>query len=203
MSIGPVSSNKITCKRCGTCCKKGGPTLHTKDASLVRHQRLSVASLVTFRRGELAYHPTELRLIELHTDMIKIKGKNHSFECLFYEEAEGMCSIYEDRPLECRTLECWNPGPLMDMFLKDLLVRKDIFSKSLYEVIDEYDTKFQPSRLLELLKQGDKLGVARLEELDQEYRESLITSGIALEGEMDALLGRPLTLLRRAFESIL
>ncbi len=92
---------------------------------------------------------------------------------------------------------------MMDMFLKDLLVRKDIFSKSFHEVIDEYDTKFQPSRLLELLKRGDKLGVARLEELDQEYRESLITNGIALEGEMDALLGRPLTLLRRAFESIL
>ena len=189
--------------RCGTCCKKGGPTLHTQDAQVLERRGLKVADLVTYRKGELAYHPTKCSLIALHTDMIKIKGKNHSLECLFFEEAESRCTIYENRPLECRTLECWNPRPLIDLFLKDLLTRKDIFRDSLHEIIDEYDSLFSPSLLFELLKKGDRQGVLRFEDNDRDYRAQLIARSIVKEEEIDALLGRPLTTIRIALESII
>ncbi len=165
---------------------------------------LSPDALVTFRKGELAYHPVKGMLIELPYDMIKIKGKIGGFTCIFFKESTNSCLIYENRPIECKTLECWNPDPLISMFLKDLLNRKMIFKdKTLREIFEEYDRLFAPSLIRRLVALHDTNGLMDLERKDQEFRNKLKKSCPLKENAYDALLGRPVSVLREAFESLL
>lgn len=46
-----------SCRRCGTCCIKGGPSLHREDLPLVEEGRIRVQDLVCIRSGEMAYDP--------------------------------------------------------------------------------------------------------------------------------------------------
>lgn len=188
--------------RCGTCCKNGGPTLHREDAALVPNA-IPWSALVTFRKGEFAYHPTLGRLIELPTDMIKIKGKNKGFTCIFFEIETNDCTIYTERPVECRTLACWAPEPVMEMFLKDLLERTMIFGHGpLKEIMDDYDTRFPPARLMQYLTEKNRAAIARMEEEDRAYRDRLINEGISKVNTLDLFLGRPVSMLRAAMETL-
>ena len=166
-------------------------------------EKIPLSSLVTFRRGELAYHPTLGRLIELPSDMIKIKGKNGGLECIFFDESKNLCSIYDSRPLECRTLECWNPGPVMELFLTDLLPRKAIFPKGLWNTLDEYDALFQPSKLMSYLQKRDMISVEHLVNKDMEYRKNIQRKVYIPPHAEEAFMGRPLKVIKMALESIL
>ena len=48
---------KIECKRCGTCCIKGGPVLHSVDLALITEGVIRPDQLVVIRHGEPAYNP--------------------------------------------------------------------------------------------------------------------------------------------------
>jgi len=119
-----LSLKKIeSCVRCGACCERGGPTLHSEDRTFLQKGVLRPTHLFTLRAGELAYHPLEERLIELSDEMIKIKGMDGSSACIFYDAEQHGCAIYEDRPLECRALKCWDTRDVEGLFMQDLLSR--------------------------------------------------------------------------------
>lgn len=40
------------CRRCGTCCEKGGPALHTDDRMLIENGHIPARYLFTIREGE-------------------------------------------------------------------------------------------------------------------------------------------------------
>ena len=44
-----------SCRRCGTCCEKGGPGLHVADMGLLEH--IPMKDVVCLRRGELEQIP--------------------------------------------------------------------------------------------------------------------------------------------------
>ena len=44
----------IECKRCGTCCREGGPALHRVDHDLVASGKIPLKDLYTIRKEELA-----------------------------------------------------------------------------------------------------------------------------------------------------
>jgi Fe-S-cluster containining protein len=48
------NNDENPCRRCGTCCEKGGPSLHREDRPLVDNGQIPVRHLFTIRRGELA-----------------------------------------------------------------------------------------------------------------------------------------------------
>ena len=166
-------------------------------------EKIPLSSLVTFRKGELAYHPTLGRLIELPSDMIKIKGKNGGHECIFFDETKNLCTIYEFRPLECRTLECWDPGPLMELFLTDLLPRKAIFPRGLWSTLDEYDALFPPSKLMSCLQKREVDTVEGLVNKDMAYRKDIMARGYINHPAEEAFLGRRLKVIKMALESIM
>ncbi|MBW1933339.1 MAG: YkgJ family cysteine cluster protein [Deltaproteobacteria bacterium] len=151
------SEKKIeSCIRCGECCEKGGPALHSEDRIFLQKGTLRPIHLFTLRAGELAYHPLEERLIELSDEMIKIKGKDGSSACTFYDAQQKACSIYEDRPLECRVLKCWDTEEVEGLFMKDLLSRLDLCPKGsvVAEMISAYERSFSPSRVYGLLSEA-------------------------------------------------
>ena len=114
-----------TCQRCGTCCRQGGPALHSGDLELLRSGRLRIDDLVTVRRGELAFPPLGEQPEVVRHEFLKLRGTGASWCCLFYDEGARGCSRYDDRPLACRVLDCRDTRALLDLAGRDLLTRFD------------------------------------------------------------------------------
>ncbi len=140
---GHNDSNPIegSCKRCGTCCSSGGPALHREDIDLVMDGRLLPVQLITYRKGEPAWHPLKREMIALPCEMIKIRSVPGDRACMLYNSADAACSIYDHRPIECRALKCWDTSEVEELFLKDLLSRADLFRKAgtLQQLVDAYE----------------------------------------------------------------
>lgn len=117
---------KRECRRCGTCCKKGGPALHEEDKVLIDNGTISLHNLVTVRRGEPAFHPRRHEAEPVGHEFVKVGGKKGSWECIFYDAAHSACVIHQNRPLECRLLECWDTAAIEKITGKNCLERFDI-----------------------------------------------------------------------------
>ena len=74
---------RTECIRCGTCCEKGGPALHAEDKALVEAGRIHTRYLYTIRKGERVHDNVRNCLIPATSDIIKLKGKNQSWVCVF------------------------------------------------------------------------------------------------------------------------
>ncbi len=118
-------SDAGNCKRCGTCCRQGGPALHGPDLELLRSGHLRPDDLITVRRGELAFQPLAASPEPVAHEFLKLTGRNGSWQCVFYDEATKGCGRYEHRPMACGLLDCTNTGPLLDIAGQDLLTRFD------------------------------------------------------------------------------
>lgn len=87
---------RFECTRCGHCCGGGpGTVLVDEDeiAALARRFDLSVSE---FRRE---YTRT------LEGGAVSLQEKSN-YECVFYDSEAG-CTVYEDRPTQCRTWPFW------------------------------------------------------------------------------------------------
>ncbi|MCD6199194.1 MAG: YkgJ family cysteine cluster protein [Deltaproteobacteria bacterium] len=200
------SEKKIeSCIRCGECCEKGGPTLHSEDRIFLQKGTLRPTHLFTLRAGELAYHPLDQRLVELSNEMIKIKGKDGSSACIFYDVEQKACSIYEDRPLECRVLKCWDTAEVEGLFMKDLLSRLDLCPKGSVaaEMISAYERSFPPERLYGLLSEAASTKGAQqtnpeIEQMvstDEAFRQKVVETLGFKEDELEFFFGRPVKAL--------
>ena len=200
------SEKKIeSCIRCGECCEKGGPALHSEDRIFLQKGTLRPIHLFTLRAGELAYHPLEERLIELSDEMIKIKGRDGSSACTFYDAQQKACSIYEDRPLECRVLKCWDTGEVEGLFMKDLLSRLDLCPKGsvVAEMISAYERSFSPSRVYGFLSeaastegaQETRPEIEQVVSTDDAFRQKVAKTLGLKEEELEFFFGRPVKAL--------
>lgn len=116
------------CRQCGTCCRKGGPSLVLSDVDLVRRGKIRHDQLLTIRRGELGYNPTTARLERVPVELLKVRGRGNDWCCLFFAEENKTCSIYDDRPETCRVLECWQPEALLATIYRDTVSRADLIN---------------------------------------------------------------------------
>ncbi|MEN8258285.1 MAG: YkgJ family cysteine cluster protein [Thermodesulfobacteriota bacterium] len=117
---------KIECRRCGTCCVKGGPVLHSDDLPLIRNKTIRLDQLVVIRKGEPAYNPATDAVEPASCEMLKLQGKSGSWECLFYDASQKSCTIHDNRPLECQLLQCRDTSAILAVTGKDCLSRQDI-----------------------------------------------------------------------------
>lgn len=115
------------CTRCGTCCAKGGPALHKSDLELYKKGVFQRKDLMTFRRGELVRNNVTGQLEPLQQELVKITRRNEStWTCCFFNVVDRLCFIYNDRPEECKALDCWNPDALQDMYEENRITRFDV-----------------------------------------------------------------------------
>lgn len=108
---------------------QGGPALHRQDLDLVRSGMLSREHLATVRKGELAYQPLAERPTPVRREFLKLRGRDGSWTCLFYDEAGRACTIYDHRPVACGLLDCTAPEALLAITGRDLLSRFDCMTE--------------------------------------------------------------------------
>lgn len=130
------------CTRCGTCCAKGGPALHKEDLPLLERASIDRKDLLTLRKGELVRNDISGQLEPLDQEIIKLRGRSDdTWTCCFLNVIDRLCFIYNDRPVECRKLDCRNTSKIEAMYDKDRITRKDIVGKNngLAEMIDVHE----------------------------------------------------------------
>lgn len=191
-----------TCKRCGTCCQQGGPSFHLADKALIETGEIPSKCLYTIRKGEMAYDNVRQCLEPASSDIIKIKGQGHSWTCLFFDDAQAACTIYENRPMECRALKCWDTAELEALYAQKRLKREDLLAdiEGLWGLIKDHQQRCDYDTILVLVKaiNSDQTGDARqkLAELirfDNEIRKLVVSRGGLDDDMLDFLFGRPLS----------
>ena len=190
------------CIRCGSCCEKGGPGLHQEDRVLIEKGRIPCKDLYTIRKGEFAYDNVQGCLMPVDSDIIKIKGKDDTWTCIFFDEQNKECSIYNDRPLECRVLKCWDTRELERLYARRRLTRDDLISEveGLWDLIKDHQKRCDYAKIQDFIKDLDgnnknnaRRKLAEIIRFDMEIRELVISKG-GMDPEMlDFLFGRPLT----------
>ncbi|MEW6067661.1 MAG: YkgJ family cysteine cluster protein [Nitrospirota bacterium] len=123
-----IKISRNSCIRCGTCCIKGGPVLHHEDKRILLEGYVSHQHLLTIRKGEPAINPVTGRLEPAPQELIKVRGKDEGWSCLFYNEKKAACTIYKNRFIECRLLKCWDTSDLISIMGKDTITRSDIIN---------------------------------------------------------------------------
>jgi len=189
------------CKRCGTCCRKGGPALHLEDKRLVAEALLPIAALVTIRPGEPVLDNVAGRIISAQEDIIKIKSVGNSPACLFLEPENNTCSIYDHRPLECRILECWQPEKLSSIYCRNRLSRRDILMPEkawLWNLVSEHQRRCDYLQVTRLARQVDRheasSALLEIMRYDVSLRETCRREGGIDPGMLDFLFGLPLSI---------
>ena len=196
------------CIRCGTCCEKGGPCFHIEDRMLIEKGKIASKYLYTIRKGELAHDNVKGCLTPVDSDIIKIKGKKDRWTCLFFDEIKKGCTIYDDRPRECRVLKCWDTRELEKIYTNTRLTRADLVSeiKGLWDLIQDHQARCDYKKIQPLIEElaGSKRNRARQKLLEiiryEAAIRNLVVSRSGLDSDMlDFLFGRPLTKTLRSY----
>ncbi len=202
--------NQRECKRCGTCCKKGGPCLHSEDRVLLVKGVLGPPDLVTYRAGEMALNPLSKELVCLKSEMIKIRGDDQG-TCIFFRYADNSCTIYENRPLECRRLKCWDTRDIEGLFLNDTLMRMDLIPEDslLSELIKAYEITYSISSIWQLCRDSFDEGKGQSDRRqvliakDMEFRNKVMETVGIDQASCNFFFGRPVADIIAVFETIL
>lgn len=191
------------CRRCGTCCLKGGPALHGVDLDLVRSGAIPLSCLYTIRPGEAVTDNVCGGLGVADADIIKIKSKTDAAACVFLDAADNSCRIYADRPLECREMACWDTESIRRVYAWDRLDRGRIIEEfsSLAELVAIHEAECNMAliaRLIDLRKSGDTHAAADIAgriSYDADLRKHAVSGQPGVAGILDFLFGRPLCLI--------
>jgi Fe-S-cluster containining protein len=196
------------CLRCGDCCRGGSPSLHGEDIGLWSQGLLSPRELYTLRPGEPVHLNVEGRLGSLPEELVKIRQRPGTGHCIFYQEEEKACRIYEHRPLQCRVQACWDPGPLEQLWSVDKLSRRHLVQdhQEMLELIGAHDERCSLEKLGaafgEWYESGSEPAIQQV--LDQLRYDtalrSLVQERLGLgEDELEFYFGRPLIQIIRAY----
>jgi Fe-S-cluster containining protein len=188
------------CRRCGTCCLKGGPALHTGDLDLVRGGQLPISRLITIRKGELVSHPLTGRVQAVDCELVKICGTGGDWRCFYFSTSRG-CTIYALRPIACRVLKCWDPTDISALVGKDTLTRLDILAEGdpLRPLVVEYE-RLCPCPDMELIRrflssgslEGPLDNLQRLVDADLSFRGRVVKAHDISLAEEVFYFGRPI-----------
>jgi len=207
-SINIKQNASITeCIRCGTCCEKGGPSFHLADKDLIDKGIILTKYLFTIRKGELAYDNVRQELLPLSSELIKIKGKNNSSACIFFNESEKQCQIYKNRPVECKALKCWDTREIEKIYSKNRLTRKDLLFdvEGLWELIKDHQSRCSYEKIKKILQKQDHSKNAIQKEIleiiryDTQIRHLVVEKGGMDSEILDFLFGRPLKVTIKSF----
>ena len=190
------------CQRCGTCCEKGGPSFHMADKALIEKGTIHTRDLYTIRKGEKVRDDVLDRFTAADSDIIKIKGQDKTWTCRFYDTENRTCTIYDQRPLECRVLKCWDTKDIEALYNKERLKREDLLKgiQGLWPLILDHEQRCSYQKLSLVIKDLDgsfrKSAVSRIMEMvryDMEIRKLVVEKGNMEAGMTDFLFGRSLT----------
>ena len=196
-----VPANERThCIRCGECCLNSSPTLQVKDLPLVYEGRIKRGDLYTIRVGELVRDNIKGKLKVTDKEIIKVREREKGGGCIFYDDSKKACTIYEQRPIQCVALKCWDESEFLRVYAMPKAARRDIIrDKNLLRLIDEHEKRCAYAQLDNCVKKiksdGEKAveNILQILKFDHDIR-CLIPERLSVDSdEMDLILGRPLT----------
>jgi Fe-S-cluster containining protein len=200
--IAAAENRAITdCIRCATCCKKGGPAFHRQDKELLTSGRIKTTAVFTIREGEPVFDNISGDLIAAPTDIIKIKGQADGWTCRFLGVDEKTCTVYDNRPFECRIMRCWDTTEIEAAYNEQRLTREDLLAgvEGLWDFIGEHQAECSYDTVRRLLTEGGgRLTGPAVEVVLQMIKYDLAVRPMVIEkGQLDRewiefLLGRPL-----------
>jgi Fe-S-cluster containining protein len=197
-----AEKNVQSCMRCGVCCQKGGPAFHWEDKALIENGAIQTRYLFTIRKGEKVRDTIADRLTTANAELIKMKGRPPDWTCCFFDAAEKSCTIYENRPLECRSLTCWDPTEIRRIYARNRLTRKELLQnvQGLWELIEDHEQRCSYAKMgraiADLEGNFRKTAVKAVMEMvryDMELRNLVVERGGMASDMTDFLFGRPFT----------
>ncbi|MBF0344014.1 MAG: YkgJ family cysteine cluster protein [Nitrospirae bacterium] len=199
MEIVTPFEQQDECIRCGQCCRRGSATLHVADANLIIEGAISYSDLFTIREGELVYNNLDDEFITIDYELIKISEIKGARTCSLFIEDGNACSIYENRPIQCRAYECWNTEGFIDTFNEEKLTREHLLAGNsvLLDVIRAHEERCSYARLAEyvgMIREGKDMVQEVFDALSyDEALRPLLTEKLGVAPEfMPLILGRPL-----------
>lgn len=197
--LGQITS----CIKCGACCRSSSPDLFITDAHLVERGNIPIKYLFTMREGEPIKNLKTRKLEHLTTDIIKIRNISEDApSCLFFDDDNQDCGIYQHRPSVCRAFKCWDKRQIDNVKTSPFLTRKDLLSETgLWDLIQEHQSRCDYRRVAELAdaiieKDDSDAGheLVAILSYDKAVRDTAIEKGKMDEGMMDFLFGKPVAL---------
>jgi Fe-S-cluster containining protein len=194
------------CVKCGTCCSKGSPVLVEEDLTLFYKDILKPEHIVTIRRGESTYSDKTQSVETAEHEYLKVKEQAFSKRCAFHNASTKECSIYENRPKQCRSQECWNPENAVQddpVWLERKQLLKD--TGPLWNLIQQHEAKcshVETQRALTRLGATHGQTVEEVLDLlrvDHFTRDYLCKEFNLSPDTLDFFLGRPLKDLLPAY----
>ncbi len=164
-------------------------------------KKLQKKHLIILRRGEPATDNVLNQPILLGQEILKIKTKTSTpGECLFLDPSSKLCTIHEQRPLECSLLECWNPRPLMESYQSRRLTRKDLFQpeSAMEEIVDMHEEHCSVLKMARLLREEiqepgkNREAIQSMISFDRSLRQNFQDKTGLQDSEMLFYFGRPL-----------
>ncbi|NJB69281.1 Fe-S-cluster containining protein [Desulfobaculum xiamenense] len=188
------------CEQCGTCCRKGGPSLHRDDLRLFAEGILGFGDVVTLRRGEFVHDQITGQLAPLEEELVKLRGTGLSWSCAQLELDGNMCRIYDNRPVECAALKCWDTAEVEAMYAVDRIVRADILPEGhpLLDLVEAHEAECPYERLEDAMlgfvndDPGAEAAVFEMIDYDANFRTVFRERTGASAEDCDFLFGRPL-----------
>ncbi|OQY46137.1 MAG: hypothetical protein B6240_07730 [Desulfobacteraceae bacterium 4572_87] len=195
-----IDSERTHCVRCGECCLAAGPTLQKTDLPLFFDRVLKKAQLYTIRTGELVRDNINDTLKFADHEMIKLKELETGKGCILHDGAKKACTIYDDRPSQCRAFACWDDSEFKQIFSGAKATREDLIrDPNLLRLITAHEKTCDYQVISDYVKQirqeGDAAIMEVLKILQYDQKIRLLTKGkLGIDTlEMDLLYGRPLT----------
>jgi Fe-S-cluster containining protein len=186
---------------------KGGPTLHEEDAILFAKGILKKSHVYTLRKSEVVRNIDDTLMV-LKQEIIKIKGQGEAWSCMFYDDDQSACRIYNHRPLECRALKCWDLRGFKEVMARPCLQRRDLIKPDdgILKILAAHEQRCAYKTLESAVRglrgpDSDKAvgSILALLQYDHHIRPFL-TEKLRLDlNTMDFFFGRPLTTTIRMF----
>lgn len=188
------------CRRCGACCRLGGPALHREDLPLLASGRLRPEDLLTLRRGDWVTDNVAGGVGPSPEELVKLAPGPDGRACRWLRTPPA-CAIHDQRPLECRLLFCDAPQALEARYRLDRLTRFDLLPAgsalaALCAAHEAATDLVALAALAEAALAGDERArqeAARLVRLDAAYRELLPARAGLAPAALPFYLGRPVT----------
>ena len=180
-----MQTTKTECDRCGTCCERGGPALHTQDRDLLASGVIGFADVVTIRQGEIVLQADSGKPEASEAELIKFQGRDGQWCCRFLDPQDRTCTIYEHRPLACRLQKCWEPDEVLEIAGQKLLNRFDLIKGDdpLLPLVHLHDQQCTLPDMVEVSVQLQKPGLRdrTLEGLKEMVEKDLMFRTIAID----------------------
>jgi hypothetical protein len=169
-----------------------------EDLSRLTEGPFKRENLYTIRKGEAVHDNVEGKIVTSPQEMIKIR-EGAEGACVFYEREGNICTIYEDRPVQCAALKCWDTKDFMVVYEGPKLDRHAVVDNEVLMGLILGHEKRCSYEILEglvrkIADEGDKAvqEILRILHFDFELRPMVVEKIGLLPEEMNFYFGRPL-----------